>query len=122
MTRLLTSLYWAKTVEIPGDEYPPTEQACVILKSSEQKDTAKAFLNFIKTPAVAELFRSNGFAVPVQHKTRKYKLKIISEGASHENVSLIGRCRFFDALKDAVAAEQEQNPGAVGTSDRSNTT
>jgi molybdate transport system substrate-binding protein len=51
-------------VEIPGGEYPPIEQACVILKSSKQKDTAKAFLNFTKTPAVAELFRINGFAVP----------------------------------------------------------
>ena len=49
---------------IPADEYPPIEQACVILKSSQQKDTAKAFLNFIKTPAVTDLFRSSGFAVP----------------------------------------------------------
>jgi hypothetical protein len=43
----------------------------------------------------------------VQHKTRKYKLKS-SLRAPHENVSLIGRCRFVDALKDAVAAQQEQ--------------
>jgi molybdate transport system substrate-binding protein len=50
--------------EIPTDEYPPIEQACVVLKSSQQKDTAKAFLNFIKTPAVADLFRNYGFAVP----------------------------------------------------------
>ena len=49
--------------EIPGDDYPPIEQACVVLKSSPQKDTAKAFVNFIKTPAVADLFRSYGFAV-----------------------------------------------------------
>ncbi len=51
-------------VEIPTDDYPPIDQACVILKSSRQKDTAQAFLNFIKTPAVAELFRTYGFAVP----------------------------------------------------------
>ena len=50
--------------EIPTDEYPPIEQACVILKGSQQKDTAKAFLNFIKTPVVAELFRTYGFTVP----------------------------------------------------------
>jgi molybdate transport system substrate-binding protein len=50
--------------EIPLGDYPPIEQACVILKSSQQKDAAKAFLNFIKTPAVAELFRTYGFAVP----------------------------------------------------------
>ena len=51
--------------EIPTADYPPIEQACVILKSSPQKDAAKAFLNLIKTPAVAELFRTYGFAVPV---------------------------------------------------------
>ena len=50
--------------EIPVVDYLPIEQACVILKSSQQKDTAKAFLNFIKTPTVAELFRAYGFTVP----------------------------------------------------------
>lgn len=49
--------------EIPAADYPPIEQACVILKSSKQKDVAKAFLNFIKTPGVSDLFRSYGFAV-----------------------------------------------------------
>ena len=51
-------------VEIPDSEYPPIEQACVILRSSQRKETAKAFLNFLKTPAVAELFRAYGFVVP----------------------------------------------------------
>jgi molybdate transport system substrate-binding protein len=50
--------------EIPTADYPPIEQACVILKSSQRKDAARAFLNFIKTPAVAELFRAYGFALP----------------------------------------------------------
>ncbi len=50
--------------EIPVGDYLPIEQACVILKSSQQKDAARAFLNFIKTPAVAELFRAYGFALP----------------------------------------------------------
>ena len=50
--------------EIPIADYPPIEQACVILKSSLQKGTAKAFLSFIKTPTVAQLFRAYGFAVP----------------------------------------------------------
>ena len=50
--------------EISTGDYPPIEQACVVLKSSKQKDTAKAFLNFIKSPTVAELFRNYGFAVP----------------------------------------------------------
>jgi molybdate transport system substrate-binding protein len=50
--------------KIPSGDYPPIEQACVVLKSSRQKDTAKAFLNFIKTPAIAGLFRTYGFDVP----------------------------------------------------------
>jgi molybdate transport system substrate-binding protein len=52
-----------RDAEIPSDDYPPIEQACVVLKSSPQKDAAKAFVNFIKTPAVANLFQSYGFAV-----------------------------------------------------------
>ena len=48
--------------EIPTADYPPIEQACVILKSSKQKDVAKAFLNFLKTPDVSKLFRNYGFA------------------------------------------------------------
>lgn len=50
--------------EIPSTDYPPLEQACVILKSSQQKAIAGTFLNFIKTPAVTELFRTSGFALP----------------------------------------------------------
>ena len=50
--------------EIPANDYPAIEQACVILKSSSQKPTAKAFLDFIKTTAITELFKSYGFAVP----------------------------------------------------------
>ncbi len=51
-------------VEIPTHDYPPIEQACVILKSAQHKETAAAFLTFIKTPAIGELLRSYGFAVP----------------------------------------------------------
>ncbi|HMH01013.1 MAG TPA: molybdate ABC transporter substrate-binding protein [Terriglobales bacterium] len=50
--------------EIPAADYPAIEQACVILKSSQQKDTARAFLKFIQTPTVADLFRTYGFDVP----------------------------------------------------------
>jgi len=51
--------------EIPSSEYPAIEQACVILKSSQHKAAAKTFLDFIKTPVVADLFRAYGFSVPV---------------------------------------------------------
>jgi molybdate transport system substrate-binding protein len=50
-------------VDIPPGEYPPIEQACVILSSSKEKNTARQFLSFMKTPAVAEVLRSYGFDV-----------------------------------------------------------
>ena len=49
--------------EIPGDEYPPIEQACIIVGSSKNKEIARQFLSFVKTPAVADVLRSYGFDV-----------------------------------------------------------
>ena len=49
--------------EVPADEYPPIEQACVILKTSKNKDAAGQFLSFIKTPAIGDVLRSYGFDV-----------------------------------------------------------
>jgi molybdate transport system substrate-binding protein len=49
--------------EIPAGEYPPIEQACVIVGSSKNKETARKFLSFVKTPAVGDLLRSYGFDV-----------------------------------------------------------
>jgi len=51
-------------VVIPPADYPPLEQAVVIVKSSEKKATAKQFLAFIKTPAIVSLMRDYGFSVP----------------------------------------------------------
>jgi ABC-type molybdate transport system substrate-binding protein len=36
----------------------------VIMKSSLRKDVARAFLNFVKTPAAVDLLRNSGFTVP----------------------------------------------------------
>ena len=49
--------------EVPIGEYPPIEQACVILSSSKNKETAKQFLSFIKTAEVADTLRTYGFDV-----------------------------------------------------------
>jgi molybdate transport system substrate-binding protein len=49
--------------EIPGDEYQPIEQACVIISSSMNKETARRFLAFVKTAAIADVLRSYGFEV-----------------------------------------------------------
>src|SRR6202050_2852071 len=40
-------------LEIPSDTYPPIEQACVILKSSKNKETAMQFLSFFKSGTIA---------------------------------------------------------------------
>jgi molybdate transport system substrate-binding protein len=50
-------------VEIPAADYPPIEQGCVLLKSSPKKGAARAFVEFVKTPMVAELLRGYGFGV-----------------------------------------------------------
>ena len=49
--------------EIPSDEYPPIEQACVILAASKNKEAARQFLSFVKTSAIANVLRSYGFDV-----------------------------------------------------------
>jgi molybdate transport system substrate-binding protein len=50
-------------IEVPGRDYPPIEQACVILRSSKNKDTAQQFLSFVKTAAIAEVLKNYGFDV-----------------------------------------------------------
>jgi molybdate transport system substrate-binding protein len=50
--------------EVPADEYPPIEQACVILSSSKNKETALQFLSFLKTAAIGDVLGSYGFDVP----------------------------------------------------------
>ena len=49
--------------EVPAGDYPPIKQACVILSSSKNKETAKQFLSFIKTAEVADTLRTYGFDV-----------------------------------------------------------
>lgn len=49
--------------EVPAGDYPPIKQACVILSSSKNKETAKQFLSFIKTPVAADTLKRYGFDV-----------------------------------------------------------
>jgi len=51
-------------VAIPDSDYPPIEQACVILGRSKNKETAVQFLSFLRTAAGGELLRRYGFVVP----------------------------------------------------------
>lgn len=50
--------------ELPSGRYAPMVQAAGILKSSQQKQTAAAFLDFLRRPAIAGLLARYGFALP----------------------------------------------------------
>jgi len=52
-----------RCVEVPAADYPPIEQGCVVLKASQKKEAARAFLEYLKTPASAELLKNYGFGV-----------------------------------------------------------
>ncbi|HVO64298.1 MAG TPA: molybdate ABC transporter substrate-binding protein [Terriglobales bacterium] len=51
-------------VEVPANEYPPIEQACVILSASKNKGLAEEFLAYIKTAGVADVLQRYGFDLP----------------------------------------------------------
>ncbi len=49
--------------DVPADDYPPIEQACVILSSSKNKEIAQQFLAYVKSAAVADVLAGYGFDV-----------------------------------------------------------
>jgi molybdate transport system substrate-binding protein len=51
-----------KRYELTGWHFPPLWQAAVILKSSANKDAAKAFLEFLKTPSAHAIFERFGYS------------------------------------------------------------
>jgi len=52
--------------EIPANEYPMIEQAAVVLKSSQHKNIAKQFMDYLKTPEIQALLRGYGFTLPAK--------------------------------------------------------
>jgi molybdate transport system substrate-binding protein len=50
--------------EIPAADYPPIEQACIIMRSSAHKQAAQQFLAYMKTPEAAATMRQYGFSLP----------------------------------------------------------
>ncbi len=50
--------------EVAEAAYPPIRQGCVILKAAKNKEAARQFVAFIRTPEIAHLFREYGFGVP----------------------------------------------------------
>jgi molybdate transport system substrate-binding protein len=49
--------------EIPATDYPPIEQACVILSSSPNKELSQQFLSYVKSATVSDLLAHYGFDV-----------------------------------------------------------
>lgn len=49
--------------EIPASEYPPIEQAAIVLASSKNKATARLFIDFLGRPEIAKVMESYGFVV-----------------------------------------------------------
>ncbi|MBH0199704.1 MAG: molybdate ABC transporter substrate-binding protein [Nitrospira sp.] len=52
--------YW----EIPADTHPPLEQGATILKSSKRQESAKQFLEFVKTRHGQATLKRYGFEIP----------------------------------------------------------
>ena len=51
-------------VEIPVGDYPPIQQACVVLKSSKNQDLAARFEAYIRSEEVRKVLERFGFEVP----------------------------------------------------------
>jgi molybdate transport system substrate-binding protein len=52
-------------VEIPANDYPPIQQACVVLKSSKNQELAAKFEAYIQSTEVGKIFERFGFEAPV---------------------------------------------------------
>lgn len=52
--------YWM----VPMEMYPAIRQAAVVIKSSRQKQTAKKFLDYVKSEEAKEILKSYGFGMP----------------------------------------------------------
>jgi molybdate transport system substrate-binding protein len=48
---------------IPDSDYPPLEQAVVILRASQKKETARAFLSFVRSAEGRVIFERYGFVL-----------------------------------------------------------
>ena len=58
-----------KSWEIPADMHPPIEQAAIVMKDAKNKESAKAFLEYVKSEKGREALTRYGFALPApEHK------------------------------------------------------
>ncbi|ANJ67225.1 molybdate ABC transporter substrate-binding protein [Halothiobacillus diazotrophicus] len=56
--------YWVP----PQSDYPPIEQAAVLIKDSPHADAARNFLTFLRSPAATKIIQHYGYALPTPGK------------------------------------------------------
>ncbi len=59
-----------RSFEISSSSYPPIDQACVILKSSQKKQLARQFLDYLQQPEIVALMHRYGFVAPENSAAR----------------------------------------------------
>jgi molybdate transport system substrate-binding protein len=47
-------------IRVPAEDYPPIQQGCVVVKGSANSAAAHRFLEFIRTPAIAQRLAASG--------------------------------------------------------------
>ena len=57
--------YW----EIPSTDYPPIQQACVVIKASRNQQLAMEFQTYFRSKEVSTVLERYGFEVPADSKT-----------------------------------------------------
>jgi molybdenum ABC transporter, periplasmic molybdate-binding protein len=57
----------ARFAEIPAEDYPPIQQACVILSSSKNKELASKFQAYVRSDEGRAVLERHGFEVPEKH-------------------------------------------------------
>src|SRR5256885_15511949 len=75
-----------KRWEIPAEMHPAIEQVAIVLKDAKNKDSARAFLEFVKSAAGRAILAKYGFAFP--EKDQERGKKITPRGSENARVIL----------------------------------
>ncbi len=63
-----------KRWEIPAEMHPAIEEVAIVLKDAKNKDSARAFLEFVKSAAGRAILAKYGFAFPEREQERGKKI------------------------------------------------
>ena len=94
-----SGMYW----EVPVEAYPRLEQGAVILKAAKDQKTARAFLDYIKSPEGTAVFKRYGFFLPkqlAQHPSEHDECALLSPRLT----AVVSAMAKPGAKVDAVAA------------------